>query len=77
MLLKFLRPFYKYDARFATTTYARRTNNTILYIENEKIQSADNLKQLCDIIDKNQSWNKQIDAVCANITRRTILLKLL
>ena len=48
-----------------------------LYIENEMIKNADHQKLLGIIIDKNLSWDKQIDAVCANITRRITLLKLL
>ena len=54
-----------------------RADQITLYIENEIIQSADHHKQLGVIIDKNLCWDKQIDAVCANITRRITLLKLL
>ena len=32
---------------------------------------------IINIIDKNLSWDKQIDAVCLNVTRRITLLKLL
>ena len=38
-----------------------------LNIENEMIKNADHQKPLGLIIDKNLSWDKQIDAVCANI----------
>ena len=54
-----------------------RADQITLYIENEMIKNADHQKLLGVIIDKNLSWDKQIDAVCANITRRITLLKLL
>ena len=54
-----------------------RADQITLYIENEMIKNADHQKLLGIIIDKNLSWDKQIDAVCANITRRITLLKLL
>ena len=54
-----------------------RADQITLYIENEIIKNADHQKLLGIIIDKNLSWDKQIDAVCANITRRITLLKLL
>ena len=54
-----------------------RADQITLHIENEMIKNADHQKLLCIIIDKNLSWDKQIDAVCANITRRIALLKLM
>ncbi|MCU7801538.1 MAG: reverse transcriptase family protein, partial [gamma proteobacterium symbiont of Lucinoma myriamae] len=48
-----------------------------LYLDNEVIKEVDNQKLLGMIIDKNLSWEKQIDSVCLNITRRITLLKLL
>ena len=53
-----------------------RTEQIILYIENQVIQNADQQKLLCVIIDQNLSWDKHIGAVCLNITRRITLLKL-
>ena len=46
-------------------------------IDNEDISNVDNQKLLGIIIDKTLSWDKQIDSVCLNITRRITLLKLL
>ena len=54
-----------------------RTEQIVLYIENQVIQNADQQKLLGVITDKNLSWDKQIDVVCLNITRRITLLKLL
>ena len=54
-----------------------RADQITLNIENEMIKNADHQKLLGVIIDKNLSWDKQIDAVYANITRRITLLKLL
>ena len=54
-----------------------RADQITLSIENEMIKNADHQKLLGIIIAKNLSWDKQIDAVCANITRRITLLKLL
>ena len=51
-----------------------RTEQIVLYIENQVIQNADQQKLLGVIIDKNLSLDKQIDAIC---TRRIMLLKLL
>ena len=45
-------------------------------IDNEDISNVDNQK-LLGIIDKTLSWDKQINSVCLNITRRITLLKLL
>ena len=44
-----------------------RTEQIVLYIENQVIQNADQQKLLGVIIDKNLSWDKEIDAVCLNI----------
>ena len=46
-------------------------------IDNEDISNVDNQKLLGIIIDKTLSWDKQINSVCLNITRRITLLKLL
>ena len=46
-------------------------------IDNEDISNVDNQKLPGIIIDKTLSWDKQIDSVCLNITRRITLLKLL
>ena len=54
-----------------------RADQITLYIENEMIKNADHQKLLGIIINKNLSRDKQIDAVCANITRRITPLKLL
>ena len=54
-----------------------RADQITLYIENEMIKYEDHQKRFGVILDKNLSWDKQIDAVCANITRRITLLKLL
>ena len=54
-----------------------RTEQIVLYIENQVIQNADQQKLLGVIIDENLSWDKQINAVCLNITRRITLMKLL
>ena len=54
-----------------------RTDQIKLYIENHVILGTEQQKLLGVIIDKNLSWDKQIDAVCLNVTRRITLLKLL
>ena len=46
-------------------------------IDNEDISNVDNQKLLGIFIDETLSWDKQIDSVCLNITRRITLLKLL
>ena len=46
-------------------------------IDKEDISNVHNQKLLGIIIDKTLSWDKQIDSVCLNITRRITLLKLL
>ena len=48
-----------------------------LHIKNEQIKAVDSQKLLGIIIDKSLTWDKQIDAVCLNVTRRITLLKLL
>ena len=48
-----------------------------LHINNEQIKAVDSQKLLGIIIDKSLTWDKQIDAVCLNVTRRITLLKLL
>ena len=54
-----------------------RTEQIKLYIENHVILGTEQQKLLGVIIDKNLSWDKQIDAVCLNVTRRITLLKML
>ena len=46
-------------------------------IDNEIIKEVENQKLLGVIIDKILAWDKQINAVCLNITRRITLMKLL
>ena len=41
---------------------------------NEQIKAVDSQKLLGIIIDKSLTWDKQIDAVCLNVTRRITLL---
>ncbi|MCW4347252.1 MAG: hypothetical protein N0E48_28465 [Candidatus Thiodiazotropha endolucinida] len=48
-----------------------------IYIDNEVIKDVDNQKLLGVIIDKTLSWDKQIDTVSLNISRKISLLKLL
>ena len=48
-----------------------------IIIDNEHISNVDNQKLLGIIIDKTLSWEKQIDSVCLNITRRITFLKML
>ena len=49
--------------------------NTLTPYSSKK--SVDTLKRLGIIIDKSLTLDKQIDAVCLNLTRRLTLLKLL
>ena len=46
-----------------------------VYLESHCIQHVETQKLLGIITDKNLSWDKQIDSVCLNITRRITLLK--
>ena len=46
-------------------------------LDNEIIKMVESQKLLVVLPDKNHTWDKQINAVCLNITRRTILLKFL
>ena len=48
-----------------------------IIFDDELIKHVENQKLLGIIIDKNLTWEKQIDSVCLNITRRITLLKLL
>ena len=45
-------------------------------LESHSFQYFETPKLLDIIIDKNLSWNKQIDSVCLNITHRFTLLKI-
>ena len=46
-----------------------------VYLEGHCVQHIETQKLLGIIIDKNLSWNKQIDSVCLNTTRQITLLK--
>ena len=46
-------------------------------IDNEIIKEVENQKLLGVIINKTLAWDKEIDAICLNITRRITLMKLL
>ena len=48
-----------------------------IMLESEIIEMVESHKLLGVIIDKHLSWEKQIDTVCLNITRKISLLKLL
>ena len=52
------------------------TESIRIFLHDEFVKEVDNQKLLGVIIDKTLTWDKQIDAVCLNITRIT-LLKLL
>ena len=54
-----------------------RTEQIDVYIEHEVIQNVEQHKLLGVIIDKHLSWDKQMDFVCLNISRRITLRKLL
>ena len=47
-----------------------------IFLHDELVKKVDNQKLLGVIIDKTLIWDKQIDVVCLNITRRITLLKL-
>ena len=55
----------------------RREDHIEIYIDSEIIQTVEQHKLLGDVTDRSLSCDKQIDAVCLNITRRITLLKLL
>ena len=62
------------------TAGSRQTVGNIsmeIFIDGEIIKEVENQKLLGVIIDKTLSWDKQIDAVCLNVTRRITLMKLL
>ena len=48
-----------------------------IFIDRGNYKEVENQKLLGVIIDKTLSWDKQIDAVCLNVTRRITLMKLL
>ena len=60
-----------------TRYHTSRTDPISIIIDNEQIQNVESLKLLSVMIDRTLSWDKQIDSVCLNITRRNTLLKLL
>ena len=53
------------------------TESIRIFLHEELVKEVDNQKLLDVIIDKTLTWDKQIDTVCLNITRRITLLKLL
>ena len=53
------------------------SDDLFIIIDDDDISNVDNQKLLGIIIDKTLSWDKQMDSVCLNITRRITLLKLL
>ena len=53
------------------------TESIRIFLHDELVKEVDNQKLLGVIIDKTLTWDKQIDAVCLNITKRITLLKLL
>ena len=55
----------------------RREDHIEIYTDSETIQTVEQHKLPGIVIDRSLSWDKQIDAVCLNITRRITLLKLL
>ena len=62
------------------TAGSRQTVGTIsmeIFIDGEIRKEVQNQRLLEVIIDKTLSWDKQIDAVCLNVTRRITLMKLL
>ena len=59
----------------ATRQNLRREDHIEIYIDSEIIQTVEQHKLLAVVIDRSLSWDKQIDAVCLNITRRITLLK--
>ena len=62
------------------TAGSRQTVGNIsmeIFIDREIIKEVENQKLPGVIIDKTLSWDKQIDAVCLNVTRRITLMKLL
>lgn len=54
-----------------------KVDNINIYIDNQIVKEVQNQKLLGVNIDKTLNWDKQIDDVCLNITRRITLLKLL
>ena len=52
-------------------------DDLFIKIDDDDISNVDNQNVLGIMIDKTLSWDKQIDSVCLNITRRITLLKLL
>ena len=55
----------------------RREDHIDRYIDKKIIQTVEQHKFLGVVNDRSLNWDKQIDAVCLNITRRITLLKLL
>ena len=48
-----------------------------LTLDNNEIQTADTFKMLGIQVDQMLTWDKQIDSVCLNITRKITLMKML
>ena len=62
------------------TAGSRQTVGNIsmeIFIDGEIIKEVENQKLIGVIINKTISWDKQIDAICLNITRIITLMKLL
>ena len=59
------------------TRHLLNFNDSNIIIDDENISGVDNQTLLGILIDKTLSWDKQIDSVGLNITRRITLLKLL
>ena len=54
-----------------------RNEATEIYMEGQLIQSVEQQKLLGVVFDRSLTWDKQIDVICLNISRRITLLKLL
>ena len=54
-----------------------RIETVHVYLDEDILKEVNHQKLHGIIIDRNLTWDKQIDAVCLNVTRRTTLLKLL
>ena len=48
-----------------------------ILLKDEHIKTVDSQKLMGIVIDKSLTWDKQVDAVCLNVSRRIKLLKLL
>ena len=58
--------------------YSILNNNKLeLTLDDNEIQTADTFKMLGIQVDQMLTWDKQIDSVCLNITRKITLMKML